>query len=188
LLLRLQLAALRRARGLVLSGLGAFAPGTSRAITFGKAPRFINSRAIRLGTGSGFGDFARIECYSTANSRSSAPVIEIGERASFGDCVHLGAISGIQIGRSVLCGSKVIIIDHNHGLTGAELETESNTPPAERKLVGRGPIVVEDNVWIGEGACILGGVTVGFGAVIGANSVVTKDVPPRTTYIGRVTI
>jgi galactoside O-acetyltransferase len=45
-------------------------------------------------------------------------------------------------------------------------------------------MVVGDDVWIAEGATLLGGITVGEGAVIGAHAVVTKDVPPRTVVAG----
>ena len=46
------------------------------------------------------------------------------------------------------------------------------------------PVVIEDKVWIGINATILPGVRVGYGAIIGANSVVTKDVPPMTVVAG----
>ena len=45
-------------------------------------------------------------------------------------------------------------------------------------------MIIEDDVWIAEGATLLGGITVGEGAVIGAHAVVTKDVPPRTVVAG----
>lgn len=48
----------------------------------------------------------------------------------------------------------------------------------------KGPIVIEDDVWIGINAIILSGVTIGQGAVIGAGSVVAKDVPPYAIYVG----
>lgn len=48
----------------------------------------------------------------------------------------------------------------------------------------RGPIIVGDDVWIGERAIILSGVTIGQGAVIGAGSIVRKDVPPYAIYVG----
>lgn len=52
----------------------------------------------------------------------------------------------------------------------------------------KGNIVVEDDVWIGYGATILSGVTIGKGAIIGANSIVTKDVPPYSIYVGNKVI
>lgn len=48
----------------------------------------------------------------------------------------------------------------------------------------KGPIVVQDDVWIGQNALVLSGVTIGQGAVIGAGSVVAKDVPPYAIYVG----
>ncbi len=55
---------------------------------------------------------------------------------------------------------------------------EKNTAPT------KGPIVVQDDVWIGQNALVLSGVTIGQGAVIGAGSVVAKDVPPYAIYVG----
>lgn len=52
----------------------------------------------------------------------------------------------------------------------------------------KGPIVVQDDVWIGQNALILSGVTIGQGAVIGACSVVSKDVPPYAIYVGNKVI
>lgn len=52
------------------------------------------------------------------------------------------------------------------------------------KYADSAPIKIEDNVWIGEKSTILKGVTIGKGAVIGCNSVVTKDVPPYSVACG----
>lgn len=52
----------------------------------------------------------------------------------------------------------------------------------------RGPIVVEDDVWIGARVTVLSGVTIGQGSIIGANSIVTKDVPPYSVYVGNKVI
>lgn len=48
----------------------------------------------------------------------------------------------------------------------------------ELPLTSRGDIVVEDDVWLGLHVCVMDGVTIGQGAVIGAGAVVTKDIPP----------
>ena len=55
--------------------------------------------------------------------------------------------------------------------------------PKERKIYSS-PIKIEKNVWIGELCCILQGVTIGEGSIIGAMSVVTKDIPPYTIAVG----
>ncbi len=75
----------------------------------------------------------------------------------------------------MLIGSNVLITDHSHGTTS---EADLRLPPLLRPLADRGPVVIESNVWIGEGVCILPGVRVGTNAIIGANAVVTRDVPP----------
>lgn len=54
----------------------------------------------------------------------------------------------------------------------------------EPESISKGPIVLEDDVWIGYGCIILSGVRIGRGAVIGAGSVVTKDVPPYAIFVG----
>lgn len=62
------------------------------------------------------------------------------------------------------------MIDHNHGLAKDMIIRE------QRATIGE--VIIEDDVWIGAGAKILSGITVGKGAVIGANAVVTSDIPP----------
>lgn len=79
-----------------------------------------------------------------------------------------------MIGDNCLTGKWVTITDNSHG------ETDYDSlllPPNKRNITSKGPIVVGNNVWIGDKATILPGVTIGDGAVIAANAVVTKDVP-----------
>ena len=56
--------------------------------------------------------------------------------------------------------------------------------PNSRPLYSKGPVIIDDNVWIGEGAMIMPGVHVGNGAIIAANSVVTKDIPAYSVAAG----
>ena len=86
----------------------------------------------------------------------------------------------IVIGNNVLMGSQVLIIDHAHG----EGNVDMFQAPIDRKLFSKGPIVIEDNVWIGDGVCILANVTIGCNSIIGANAVITKDIPPYSTVVG----
>ena len=59
-----------------------------------------------------------------------------------------------------------------------------NVQPRLRQLVSKGEVIIEDNVWIGNNVCILGGVRIGMGSIIGANTVVTKDIPPYSIAAG----
>ena len=59
-----------------------------------------------------------------------------------------------------------------------------DTDPENRSATYGKPIVIEDKVWIGINSTVLPGVRIGYGSIIGANSVVTKDVPPMTIVAG----
>ena len=121
----------------------------------------------------------RIECIDTYDDQHFSPKLIIGDGVSFNYYCHVGCINKIVIGNHVMVGSYVLITDHSHG----ELERTS-VPVAKRKLLSKGPVIIEDNVWIGEHACIMPGVTIGEGSIIGANAVVTHDVPPFSVAVG----
>lgn len=102
--------------------------------------------------------------------RANTPKIEIGDGTSIHNYFHCGSAESIRIGRNVLIAGRVYITDHDHTFNN------KNIPPIKAGLT-ISPVVIEDEVWIGEGAVILKGVTIGKRAVIGANAVVTKNVP-----------
>jgi acetyltransferase-like isoleucine patch superfamily enzyme len=109
------------------------------------------------------------------------PKISIGNNVNINFDCHIGATNEIKIGNNVLIASKVFISDHSHGDTS---EKCMKIPPLERPIISKGPIIINDNVWIGEGVSILANVTIGESAIIGTNSVVTKDVPSFTVVVG----
>ena len=109
------------------------------------------------------------------------PHIIIGDNVSLQKDCHIAAINKIIIGNNVLLASKVYISDHSHG----QINIESlKLPPDKRKLYSKGPVIIQDNVWIGEGVVILPGVTIGENSIIGANAVVTKSIPRNTVVAG----
>ena len=87
-------------------------------------------------------------------------------------CTFFGR-GGIAIGNEVFIGPKVNLITINHDVN----------PENSSATYGR-PIVIEDKVWIGINSTILPGVKIGYGAIVGAGSVVTKDVPAMTIVAG----
>ncbi|MBD2795651.1 acyltransferase [Xenorhabdus sp. 18] len=109
--------------------------------------------------------------------------IVFGDDVSISDWSHITALDTVVIGSGCLIGSKVIITDHSHGYT-EDLENEFIIRPNERPLVSKGSIFIEENVWIGDGAVILGNIRIGKGAIIAAQSVVNTDVPPFTMVGG----
>lgn len=111
----------------------------------------------------------------------SGILISIGNGANIGEYVHITAVNGIHIGENVLMGKRVTISDNNHGdVTICDLIQ----PPLKRKIVSKGKVFIGKNVWIGDKATILGGVSIGDGAIIGANTVVTKNVPAFSVCVG----
>lgn len=136
---------------------------------------------IAIGDNSTFGRFAVITAWSKFNNQIYTPRITIGQGCAFGDFIHITSINRINIGNNVLTGRWVTITDNGHGMTD---EATLKIPPTERTLYSKGSVIIGNNVWIGDKATILPGVTIGDGAVIAANSVVTKDVAPYTVVAG----
>ena len=102
------------------------------------------------------------------------PLLTIGSNCSFGAYNHITCANRVNIGDSLLTGKWVTITDNSHGETDrATLEMR----PQKRPITSKGTVTIGNNIWIGDKATILPGVTIGDGAVIAANAVVTKDVP-----------
>lgn len=86
----------------------------------------------------------------------------IGNNVSYNYYCHIGCLNKIVIGDNVMLGSRVVIEAHSHGTTDY-----LNMHVAKRKLHSKGPIIIEDNVWIGENACILENGRIGKCSIIG---------------------
>lgn len=112
------------------------------------------------------------------------PIITIGANVTCSDFVHIAATTSVTIGDGVLLGSRVHITDHAHGSYTGLLQDAPTTPPAERCLSSGRPVVIERNVWLGDGVVVLPGVHIGEGCVVGANSVVSRSLPPNVVAVG----
>lgn len=99
--------------------------------------------------------------------------VTIGERCFIQQCCTFFGRGGITIGDGVFIGPKCNLITINHDVA-----------PENRSATYGRPIVIEDNVWIGINSTILPGVRIGYGSIVGAQSVVTRDVPPMTIVAG----
>lgn len=99
--------------------------------------------------------------------------VTIGKRCFIQQCCTFFGRGGITIGNDVYIGPKVNLITINH-----------DPDPENRSATYGRSIVIEDKVWIGINATVLPGVHIGYGAIIGAGSVVTKDVPAMTVVAG----
>lgn len=124
---------------------------------------------------SGIGRGTVISAIERYGGGDFSPCITIGDHCSIGEFSHITACQEVRIGNHVLMGRMIYISDNNHGECTRE---QMDIPPTQRELSIKGPVIIEDNVWIGERAVILSGITVGKGAIVAANAVVTQDVPP----------
>lgn len=109
------------------------------------------------------------------------PFLKIGSHCAFGAFNHITCANKVIIGDYCLTGKWGTITDNSHG------ETDYNSlclPPSKRLIISKGPVIIGNNVWIGDKATILPGVTIGDGVVVAANAVVTKDVPAYSVVGG----
>lgn len=136
-----------------------------------------NMGEINIGKNCRFGRYSTIELFNS-DSR-----LNVGDGFRSNSYLHIGVISSVTIGQNVLVASGVYISDHSHGDYGKIESCEPIIAPVNRSLYVA-PIIIGDNVWLGEKAVILPGVRVGFGAVVGAGAVVTKDVPDYCIVAG----
>lgn len=110
--------------------------------------------------------------------------ILIADNVNVSDWVHIGALDRVEIGEGCLLGSKVIITDHSHGSVDDILRPGVPVRPDARALQSKGPVVLGENVWLGDSVAVLSGVTIGRNVIVGANSVVTQDIPRNTVWAG----
>lgn len=123
-----------------------------------------------------------------ANTIFDLSLVEVG-KGSYG---HLNVHSYGNINEKLIIGNYCSIAGGVHFiLSGGHEYTRFSTFPfsvyyGERPVdaTGKGAIIIQDDVWIGYGAIVLSGVTIGKGAVIAAGSIVTKDVPKYSIWIG----
>ena len=138
---------------------------------------------VKIGNGCYIDTSNVIECSARLkkDGKDVTPVLTIGNRCNFGEYNHITAVNRIVIGDNLLTGRFVLITDNSHGLFEM---VELNKHPSHRQVVSKGEVVIGDNVWLGDKVSILPGVHIGDGCIIGANSVVTHDVPNYSIAAG----
>lgn len=124
---------------------------------------------IKFGRWVWVGDRTKIRCHEGE--------VEIGEKTVFGQECTISAYQRVRIGAECVIADRTMFIDFDHGVVDVER-------PIRDQGIYKEDVVVGSNVWIGYGATVLRGVRVGDNAVIGTNSVVTKDVPANAVVGG----
>ena len=141
---------------------------------------FRGIRAIDFGVGFTSGVGLRIDAFGNGPHQ-----VQFGSNVQVGDYVHIGAVESVRIGNNVLMASKVYISDHDHGTySGDGFPVSLPTELQSEKLLLVAPVCIGNNVWLGEGVCVLKGVSIGDNSIIGAASVVNKSIPPNSIAVG----
>jgi acetyltransferase-like isoleucine patch superfamily enzyme len=161
LALRLAWLKLRWRRRLETDGLAFVGPGVTFEIGRGAK--------VALGRWSWIGHGSKI--------RAHEGEVRIGAKSVLGQECTISAFQHISIGRECIVADRVMLIDFDHGVVEVER-------PIRKQGIYKRDVRVGHNVWIGYGACLLRGVTVGDNAIIGTSSVVTRDVPANAVVGG----
>jgi acetyltransferase-like isoleucine patch superfamily enzyme len=103
--------------------------------------------------------------------------VSIGAKTVIGQECTISAFQHVSIGRECIIADRVMLIDFDHGVTEVER-------PIREQGIYKRDVRVGHNVWIGYGACILRGVSVGNNSIVGTSSVVTKQVPENAVIAG----
>lgn len=140
---------------------------------------------IRIGAGSGFNSGhlspfphgpVRLALTRWGPQPDDCGTIIIGERSELNGTAIISACR-VEIGNDVLFGPEVVIMDTDGHVVDRSREDDV-------RAHGRAPVIIGDRAWIGFGALIMKGVTIGSHAVVAARAVVTKDVPPHGVVAG----
>ena len=124
---------------------------------------------IELGRWSWLGHGTKIRCHEG--------LVSVGAKTVLGQECTISAFQHVSIGRECVIADRVMMIDFDHGVVEADR-------PVRLQGIYKRDVRVGNNVWIGYGACILRGVTIGDNAIVGTSAVVTKDVPANAVVGG----
>jgi acetyltransferase-like isoleucine patch superfamily enzyme len=167
---------------------GGIGPGSRRGRRFGALgadsvicfpPNAIfNERYIRIGESTLFGPQATLSAGMVPGQQMvTDPVIRIGDRCLFGKGTGIVGHLEISIGDDVWTGHHVYITDQNHGYLDVDR-------PVSQQLMPERPVSIGDGSWLGHGTVVLPGARIGRHVVVGANSVVTGELPDYTVAAG----
>jgi acetyltransferase-like isoleucine patch superfamily enzyme len=161
LLARYALLRLRHGKRLQTDGICFICPGVQLEIGRGAT--------LRIGRWAWIGHGSKIRVHEGE--------VSIGAKTVIGQECTISAFQHVSIGRECIVADRVMLIDFDHGIV------EVNRPIRLQGIYKR-DVRVGHNVWIGYGACILRGVTIGDNAIVGTSAVVTKDVPENAVVGG----
>lgn len=168
--------------------LGAIGPDTRAGRRFGRfgagsvicfpANTLFNEEYIQIGEGTMIGPGVTLSAGMVPGQKCvTNPVVRIGDRCLIGKGSGIVGHLAIDIGNDVWTGHHVYITDQNHGFEDIDL-------PISRQSMPEQPVVIGDGAWLGHGTVVLPGARIGRHVAVGANSVVTGDLPDFSVAVG----
>lgn len=175
-----------------------FYPGLFRqvgsGVIFGKGLILRHPRRISLGNRVAIDDYSLLDASGAGKAgvslgsdvivsrncviQGKTGAVVIQDRTDIGCNAMISSGGGIFIGQSVLIGGNCYIGG------GRYLTDRLDIPMLQQGVYSKGPVVIEDDVWLGAGAIVLDGVRIGKGCIVGAGAVVTKNLPDYTVAVG----
>lgn len=146
-----------------------------------KLSKLIGSQFITIDENSDIQRNSFITVWSRYRNQQFNPELKIGKDCHIGASNHITCVNRIEIGDGFVSGKWVTITDNGHGDSSYENLTK---PVSQRPIISKGSVIIGKNVWVGDKATILPGVTIGDGVIVGANSVITKDIPSYSVVCG----
>jgi acetyltransferase-like isoleucine patch superfamily enzyme len=165
-----RLRAAERAEALTTVRLG---PGS----TIGEGFVVYGTDRVSIGARVRIGQRARLQAIESFGGVTYDSRIVVGDGTTIEDDCHIGAAGLVEIGRDVLVAGGVYVTDHRHRYDDVDV-------PVRDQPLDVGTVTIGDGSHIGENACVLGPLSIGAHAVVGANAVVVRDVAARTVVAG----
>jgi acetyltransferase-like isoleucine patch superfamily enzyme len=167
---------------------GAIKSGQRRARRFGRfgdksvicfpIAALFGDRYIHIGDGSIIGPYVSLSAgVAPGDAPKQDPAIRIGNRCVIGKGSGIVAHSRVEVGDDVWTGHHVYVTDANHGY-------EDPSEPIGRQFAIPKPVSIGDGSWLGHGALVMPGTTIGRHVVVGAGAVVTGDLPDYSVAVG----
>jgi acetyltransferase-like isoleucine patch superfamily enzyme len=146
-------------------------PEVGPGVTFSPSAVVIGTGNVHIGADSNINWHVRL-------NTTGDGVLRVGSRVWIGPhCVLSASRAPLTVGDDVLFAGNCFVSTARHAFEG-------EGPVRFQGSAGHAPVTIEDGAWLASNVVVLPGVTVGGGAVVGANSVVTEDVPPRSVVVG----
>ncbi len=153
-----------------------------RNISIGEHTQFYGSAHIRLGDNVILANRVTLRALThypwTQPPQTFSPQIDIQRGAFINNGCQISCANKVVIGEEVMLAENCFVADNNHGFSDPDRSIR------EQPLTVGGEVHIDEGAWLGANVCVLGAVHIGKHCVIGANAVVTRDIPPYSLAVG----